>query len=59
MTYDDRQLSELNEERSLAILMALDECKAKGVCRETMRLLVYETGAGNLVGRFQPQREHA
>ena len=49
-----RCAQELEEERSLALLLALDECQCKGVCTESMRLLMYETGAGSLPNRFQP-----
>ena len=49
---NEYQAQELEQERALSLLMALDECKARGVSKESLRLLVYETGAGALVGKF-------
>ena len=39
----------IEEERALMLLSALDECVEKGVSRESMKVLVYETGASSLL----------
>ena len=54
---NEYQAQELEQERALSLLMALDECKARGVSKESLRLLVYETGAGALVGKFFLERK--
>ena len=39
----------IEEERGLMLLSALDECRAKGVSLQSMKVLVYETGASSLL----------
>ena len=48
---------ECDQERALTLLMALDECKARGVSLEALKVLVYETGAGGLVDRYFYERQ--
>ena len=48
---------ECDQERAMTLLMALDECKARGVSLEALKVLVYETGAGALVGKGFINRE--
>ena len=38
------QQQQLQEEREAELFRALDECFERGVSRETLRTLVYETG---------------
>jgi hypothetical protein len=43
----------LDEERERQLYEALDECKEKGVCKEKLLTLVFETGA-----RWLPDDKH-
>lgn len=58
-TDDARQAQELEQERALTLLMALDECKSRGVSKASLAVLIYETGAGALAGKFQQRKEAA
>ena len=48
---DERQSQELEEERIYKILLALDECRTRGVSEESLKTLIFETGASSLIRR--------
>lgn len=50
---DDVLGAMIDEERSMRLLSALDECRLKGVSTESMRVLVYETGAACLITKLE------
>lgn len=52
MTYDDRQLSELNEELHYMTCKALDECQDKGVSKDAMDTLAYVSGVSKWRGEW-------
>jgi len=49
---DTRQAQELEQERAMELLSALDECWKKNVSVHSLRILVFETGAGSLLNNF-------
>ena len=46
--WDAIQGQQLEDERCMKILLALDECRSRGVSQESLQTLIYETGASRL-----------